>query len=167
MLANHLDCRVGAFCIEKSCAKAPLQRRRSNEINRERQRSYIGLKSEFIFGSASRTALLQGMRRASQKSPFASRDASSGAAINANVKHLELGTAQTPLAWVPRQSDRRLLDRSICLHQERFLGDRFNVCLSVATLLAASLSVTPNHLVNNSIERSLREIASWAYLKLR
>jgi hypothetical protein len=58
-----------------------------------------------------------------------------------------------------------LIAAFVCIRRDFSAIALMSAC-SVATLLSASLSVTPNHLVNNTMERFLRGIASWAYLKL-
>src|SRR5712672_1949279 len=147
--------RVVAFCSEKSCrpafageTAAPL-RVRSTEKDSDRT---SGLKSEFLFGSAFPNRTVAGYTPGFLKIPFASRAASRGCRPAATSNTSNSARAQTPFAWVPRQSDRCCCAAAFLCSRRVFSTISSISDFSLARFRSASLPVTPNHLIRNNMQ---------------
>src|SRR5438445_8750499 len=156
--------RVDAFCIEKSCLGylSSVIWARSTENDNERT---SGLKSELMFESAFANRTTAGYLPGFAKIPFASRAARSGARPTVTSNISNWARTQTPLAWVPRQSDRCCFVAAFACIKRDFSAISSISDFSLAGHLSASLSVTPNHRVNTMFN-FLKGDASCRYPRL-
>src|SRR6266705_4324618 len=148
---------VVAFCIEKSCRRGLASRSAAPSGARSTEKDNdltSGLKSEFTLASAFANRTTVGWTPGFAKIAFASRVASAGSypAVTSNTSNW--ARAQTPLAWVPRQSDRRCFAAALACIKIDFSTIASISAFSRAGFRSASLSVTACHLVRNTMEVS-------------
>ena len=146
---------VVAFCIEKSCrptCASGYSRALPREIDRERQRSDVGLEIRVDIRIRIRKPHNSGIDTRRREHPLReSCRQFSGRVRRSTSNTSNWARAQTPFAWVPRPSGRCCLAAAFaCIKRTLSAISSMSDC-SRARFRSASLPVTPNHLVRNSM----------------